>query len=89
MMSNKEIKNSQLDVEAMSHDTSVKHSDRRDFFRKAALSMGALAGTSLFANKAVAGDDPAIVHHVPWGQKWGDPVTKIVTAFHRRMSTTI
>ena len=48
-------------------------SDRRDFFRKtAALSVTALAGTSLAASQ----DDPAIMHHVPWGQVWGDPVTK-------------
>ncbi len=50
--------------------------DRRDFFRKtAALSMTAIAGTSIFASEAVV-DDSAIMHHVPWGQKWGDPVTK-------------
>ena len=49
---------------------------RRDFFRKtAALSVTAIAGTSIFAAEAMA-DDPAIMHHVPWGQKWGDPVTK-------------
>ena len=48
-------------------------SDRREFFRKtAALSVTALAGTSLMASE----DDPAIMHHVPWGQTWGDPVTK-------------
>ncbi|WP_321777191.1 sulfite dehydrogenase [Sulfurimonas sp.] len=48
-------------------------SDRRDFFKRtAALGVTALAGTSLFASQ----DDKAIMHHVPWGQKWGDPVTK-------------
>ena len=48
-------------------------SDRREFFKKtAALSVTALAGTSLMASE----DDPAIMHHVPWGQTWGDPVTK-------------
>jgi sulfane dehydrogenase subunit SoxC len=48
-------------------------SDRRAFFKKtAALSVTALAGTSLMASE----DDPAIMHHVPWGQTWGDPVTK-------------
>jgi len=48
-------------------------SDRRDFFKKtAALGVSALAGTSLMAS----GDDDAIMHHVPWGQTWGDPVTK-------------
>ena len=48
-------------------------SDRRDFFKKtAALGVSALAGTSLMASE----DDKAIMHHVPWGQTWGDPVTK-------------
>jgi len=49
--------------------------DRRDFFKKAAMSVTALAGTSLISSNARA-DDPAIMHHVPWGQVWGDPVTK-------------
>jgi len=50
--------------------------DRRDFFRKAAaMSVTAIAGTSLVSSNARA-DDPAIMHHVPWGQNWGDPVTK-------------
>lgn len=50
--------------------------NKRDFFRKtAALSVTALAGTSLISSNARA-DDPAITHHVPWGQVWGDPVTK-------------
>ena len=45
---------------------------RRDFFRKAAAATAtAVAGTSLFAK-----DDPLIMHHVKWGQKLGDPVTK-------------
>ncbi len=50
--------------------------DRREFFRKtAAASVAAVAGTSVLSSDAMA-DDPAIMHHVPWGQKWGDPVTK-------------
>jgi sulfane dehydrogenase subunit SoxC len=50
--------------------------DRRDFFRKtAAMSVTAIAGTSLVSSNARA-DDPAIMHHPSWGQKWGDPVTK-------------
>lgn len=54
-----------------------KKSDRREFFKKtAALSVTALAGTSLLSTKAMAEDDPAIVENVPWGQTWGDPVTK-------------
>ncbi|MBL0708808.1 MAG: sulfite dehydrogenase [Sulfurimonas sp.] len=48
-------------------------SQRREFFKKtAALGVTALGGTTLLASQ----DDPAIMHHVPWGQKWGDPVTK-------------
>ena len=53
-----------------------KNLDRRDFFKKtAALSVTAIAGTSLVSSNARA-DDPAIMHHPKWGQKWGDPVTK-------------
>ena len=53
-------------------------SDRRDFFKKtAALGVTALAGTSLVASQ----DDPAIIHHVPWGQKWGDPRYGIPSAY--------
>jgi sulfane dehydrogenase subunit SoxC len=55
------------------HDKTI---DRREFFRKsAAASVAALAGTSVMSSDAMA-DDPAIMHHVPWGQVWGDPVTK-------------
>ncbi len=50
--------------------------DRRDFFRKAAaVSVTALAGTSLLANGSAGEGDPAIMHHTKWGQKWGDPVS--------------
>jgi len=51
--------------------------DRRDFFRKtAALSVTALAGTSLLASEAASGKgDPAIMNHTKWGQTWGDPVS--------------
>ncbi len=66
----------------MSNNTYLKDSeivsnepklDRRDFFRKTAVfGASALAGTSIFASE----DDPAIMHHPKWGQKWGDPVTK-------------
>jgi len=53
-----------------------KDLNRRDFFKKtAALSVTAIAGTSLVSSNARA-DDPAIMHHPKWGQKWGDPVTK-------------
>lgn len=38
--------------------------------------MTALAGTSLLSATDALADDPAIMHHVPWGQKLGDPVTK-------------
>jgi len=48
-----------------------KDLDRRDFFKKtAAMSVTAIAGTTIAASNAKA-DDPAIMHHVPWGQKWG------------------
>ena len=66
-------KQSKQDLFSDSIEEESKVSDRREFFRKtAALGVTALAGTSLFASQ----DDPAIMHHVPWGQKWGDPVTK-------------
>ncbi len=68
-MSNNEIKNSELDVQ-------TEQTNRRDFFKKAALGVGALAGTSLFANEAAGEGDPNIMHHVKWGQTWGDPVDK-------------
>ncbi len=59
----------------MDNKKSNQEIDRRDFFKKAAMSVTALAGTSLISSNARA-DDPAIMHHVPWGQVWGDPVTK-------------
>ena len=64
--------NSQTDLE-LSNNT---ESSRRSFFKKTA-SIGAVAAaTALSANEATAGDDPLIMHHVKWGQKLGDPVTK-------------
>ena len=45
---------------------------RRDFFKRAATISAVTASTVLLADGA---DDPAIMHHVPWGQKLGDPVT--------------
>jgi len=64
--------NSQYDLE-LSNNT---ESSRRNFFKKTA-SIGAVAAaTALSANQATAGDDPLIMHHVKWGQKLGDPVTK-------------
>ena len=60
----------------MDNKKSNQEIGRRDFFRKtAAMSVTAIAGTSLVSSNARA-DDPAIMHHVPWGQVWGDPVTK-------------
>ena len=51
---------------------------RRDFFKKtAAVSVTALAGTSLFANESTGAGDPAIMNHTKWGQAWGDPVDKL------------
>ncbi len=68
--------NSQKNLESSSNDTHNTLA-RRDFFRKsAALSATALAGTSLFAGTKAMADDPAIINHVPWGIKFGDPVTK-------------
>ncbi len=65
-------KQSKQDLISDSTDTENKVSDRRAFFRKtAALGVTALAGTSLMASQ----DDPAIMEHVSWGQKWGDPIT--------------
>ena len=62
-----------MDNKKSQNDTTI---DRREFFRKsAAASVAAIAGTSLVSSNARA-DDPAIMHHVPWGQTWGDPVTK-------------
>ncbi len=70
-------KTSQKDLETLSNDKSLNESNRRDFFKKtAAFSMTALAGTSLLSATDALADDPAIMHHVPWGQKLGDPVTK-------------
>ena len=69
-------KNSQKNLESSSNDIEYKL-DRRDFFRKsAALSATALAGTSIFAGTKAMADDPAIMNDVPWGIKFGDPVTK-------------
>jgi sulfane dehydrogenase subunit SoxC len=65
--------NSQNDLELSNDNT---ESSRRNFFKKTA-SIGAVAAaTALSANQATAGDDPLIMHHVKWGQKLGDPVTK-------------
>jgi len=65
--------NSQNDLELSNNNT---ESSRRNFFKKTA-SIGAVAAaTALSANQATTGDDPLIMHHVKWGQKLGDPVTK-------------
>ena len=65
--------NSQNDLELSNNNT---ESSRRNFFKKTA-SIGAVAAaTALSANQTIAGDDPLIMHHVKWGQKLGDPVTK-------------
>ena len=65
------------DLETVSKETEARLSERRAFFKKtAALSVTALAGTSALATKAMAGDDPAIMHHQKWRTVWGDPVTQ-------------
>jgi sulfane dehydrogenase subunit SoxC len=70
---NMDNKKSKQDLISDSSDEKNQPSSRRDFFKKtAAISVTALAGSNLLASQ----DDPAIMHHVPWGQKWGDPVTK-------------
>jgi sulfane dehydrogenase subunit SoxC len=71
-----DIKRSQQDLDSLSNDSKNTSVDRRDFFRKtAALSVTALAGTTLLSSNANA-DDPEIVKPTEWGTKWGDPVTK-------------
>ena len=53
-----------------------KDLNRRDFFKKtAALSVTAIAGTSLVSSNARA-DDPAIMHHPKWGTTLGDELNK-------------
>ena len=71
-----DIKKSQQNLDAVSHDTEKPSFGRRDFLAKTvAASATALAGTSLLSSAAQA-DDPAIVEPTEWGTKWGDPVTK-------------
>ena len=68
------MKNENSQLEVLSNDNTEP--SRRSFFKKTA-SIGAVAAaTALSANEATAGDDPLIMHHVKWGQKLGDPVTK-------------
>jgi len=68
------MKNENSQLEILSNDNTP--SSRRNFFKKTA-SIGAIAAaTALSANEATTGDDPLIMHHVKWGQKLGDPVTK-------------
>ena len=71
----KKMKNENSQLEMLSNDNTP--SSRRNFFKKTA-SIGAVAAaTALSANEAAtAADDPLIMHHVKWGQKLGDPVTK-------------
>ena len=65
-------KKSQQHADSVSHGT--KSTSRRDFLaRTAALSVSALAGTSLMASQE---GESAILEPQPWGQKWGDPITK-------------
>ncbi|HIP14575.1 MAG TPA: sulfite dehydrogenase, partial [Sulfurimonas autotrophica] len=70
-----DIKKSQQDLDSTAENAEDTTLDRRDFFRKtAALSVTALAGTSLLASEEAG--DPAILNPTSWGTKWGDPVTK-------------
>ncbi len=72
-----DIKKSQQDLDTVSSkDTQSASVGRRDFFKKtAALSVTALAGTSLLSSNAKA-DDSAIMETPKWASTWGDPVTK-------------
>jgi sulfane dehydrogenase subunit SoxC len=47
---------------------------RRDFFKKAA-SVSAVAASTILLPENAKADEPEIMHHAPWGQKLGFPVT--------------
>ncbi len=48
---------------------------RRAFFKNtAALSVSAVAASSVLGTTKALADDPAIINEAPWGQKLGDPV---------------
>ncbi len=50
---------------------------RREFFKKSAtITVSAVAALSVLDPVKVLADDKAITHHAPWGQQWGDPITK-------------
>jgi len=58
-------------------ENSLEKTSRRDFFKNtAALSVSAVAATSVLGQTKALADDPAIVNEAPWGQKLGDPVDK-------------
>lgn len=62
-----DIKKSQQDLTSTDKNVENSSLDRRDFFRKtAALSVTALAGTSLLASEEAG--DPAILKPTEWGQ---------------------
>jgi len=66
-------KKSQQNLDSVSKQS--KSIDRRDFFRKtAALSVGALASTTVLASEEKG--ESVILEPQPWGTKWGDPITK-------------
>ncbi len=69
--------NNKSQKDLASVETEANTSDRRDFFKRtAALSVTALAGSSVLASKAMAEDDPMIMEEQPWRTTWGAPVTK-------------
>lgn len=68
------MKNENSQLELLSNNNTP--SSRRNFFKKTAAIGAVAAATALSANEATATDDPFIMHHVKWGQKLGDPVTK-------------
>jgi len=67
------MKNEDSQLELLSNDNET--SSRRKFFKRTA-SMGAVAAATVLTSKDAMADDPLIMHHVKWGQKLGDPVTK-------------
>lgn len=58
-------------------NTTLEESSRRDFFKNtAALSVSAIAASSVLGSVKAFADDPAIIEEAAWGTKLGDMVTK-------------
>lgn len=57
-------------------NNTLEKSSRRDFFKNtAALSVSAIAASSVLGQVKAFADDKAIIDEAPWGQKLGDMVT--------------